>query len=192
MTDQKLYQFYNWTNTTKLILPFLFENRKYIDRQWYGFINAFNEDVNKPYLENKIFLVYKYQTEHIVDIELYCRMNKCYFSAYTTIIDDIIYEIFVFTIPTEYIKTIKLIQKGFTYSISNSNKDIISKFWNGSYININKHVFIKPEILKDIGIKKEQIPESDYMIEPWEMLFANINNCTTKGAVCEDSTLFLF
>ena len=57
----------NRTYTTRYILPFLFKDKTYFTDE-YDFINAYISDINVPFYDNHIFILYKYILNKI-----YCR-----------------------------------------------------------------------------------------------------------------------
>ena len=49
----------NSNYTTEYILPFLFNDKTFFNKE-YGFVNAYVNDINRPYLEDKIIILFRY------------------------------------------------------------------------------------------------------------------------------------
>lgn len=78
----------NYNLTTKLIIPLLDDNITLEDiSEEAGFVNAYSSDINRPYLENHIFLMYK-SIDTIECLNRYQKFNKLdtiYNKTYITI-----------------------------------------------------------------------------------------------------------
>lgn len=152
----------NKTITTSFILPFIFEKKDILFHK-YGFVNAFLEDINKPWLDNHIFILFK-TCSISSSIENELKSNKYYYDTKQIVIDNISYDEYIFTIPTEYKKVINSF-KTFSYDVLTTEDKIkILKFWDCfdfAHINelLNTNIEYKP--LKE----KEIIPEEDPLDE---------------------------
>ena len=51
----------NRTLTTRYILPFLFDSNKLFNDK-HKFVNAYVSDINRPYLDSHIFVLFEYDT----------------------------------------------------------------------------------------------------------------------------------
>lgn len=127
----------NKTITTIFLLPLLFDNRKILYNK-YGFVNAFIEDINRPWLDNHIFVLFK--TSSISDsIEKDMRNNKYFYDVKQIVIDNNFYEEYIFIIPPEYKKSLETF-KTISYNILTVEDKIkVLKFWGLEdipYINI--------------------------------------------------------
>ena len=148
----------NYNLTTKLIIPLLDDNITLEDiSEESGFVNAFTEDINKPYYDNHIFLLYK----SVDTIESLRRFQK--FNVLETI-----HNIRYITINKEHY---------IVYTFVKINKDInnilkcgqcfnpkdaleINNFWKDIDNDLFQRLFIPQyEYTKDI---KDVLPEEDY------------------------------
>ena len=148
----------NYNLTTKLIIPLLDDNITLEDiSEESGFVNAFTEDINKPYYDNHIFLLYK----SVDTIESLRRFQK--FNILETI-----HNIRYITINKEHY---------IVYTFVKINKDInnilkcgqcfnpkdaleINNFWKDIDNDLFQRLFIPQyEYSKDI---KDVLPEEDY------------------------------
>lgn len=89
----------NRTITTSFILPLMFDNKDILFSK-YGFVNAFLEDINRPWLDNHIFILYK-TCSISSSIEDDMKKNKYYYDTYQIVIDNQFYNEYVFIIPPE-------------------------------------------------------------------------------------------
>lgn len=118
----------NTTFTTTFVLPFILKNKTIITN-YYGFINAFVEDINKPWLDNHIFILYK-TSSIIPSLEKEFKQNKYYYDTQNIVIDNVFYTKFIFIIPKEYKILIKGLKDNKLTNILPSDKLKILKFWN--------------------------------------------------------------
>ena len=66
----------NYNLTTKLIIPLLDDNIVLEDvSEESGFVNAFTDDINKPFYDNHIFLLYK-SVDTIESLRRFQKFNK--------------------------------------------------------------------------------------------------------------------
>lgn len=148
----------NRTITTSFILPFIFEKKDVLFNK-YGFINAFLEDINKPWLNNHIFILYE-SSSISSSIENDMKKNKYYYDTYQIVIDNHFYDEYVFIIPPEIKITVDSF-KQFSYNVLSADKKIkILKFWNCfDFEHIYKLLHNDNEFHALEGI--ETIPEED-------------------------------
>lgn len=145
---------------TKLILPLLNDEITYEDLDSStGFINAYTEDSNRPFLENHIFLMYKSSAPNALKRFLKFKNSKNLHSTRYMVHNKEHYTVYAFPI-IENKKDIRNIIKG--YDITNvDNKLKIYNFWKNHEVdNLKDRIFDNHfEILPAI---EEIIPEEDY------------------------------
>jgi hypothetical protein len=148
----------NRTITTSFILPFIFEKKDILFNK-YGFVNAFLEDINKPWLDNHIFILYE-TCSISSSIEDNMKKNPYYYDTKQIVIDNKYYDEYIFVIPPE-IKTIVDAFKQFSYNVLTAeNKIKILKFWNCfDFEHVYKLLHDDNEFHALEGI--ETIPEED-------------------------------
>lgn len=114
------------TRTAKYIMPLLFDDNTIVDSD-YGFINAFIGDINKPWLEDKIFLVYNRDEKFRLDIIF--KNNPNFFDKYWIVVEGEVFTVYVFNLPHGLKIPIDIIKKGKPSKISIDLKAKIIKFW---------------------------------------------------------------
>lgn len=114
---------------TDFLLPMLFDNKNEICTNSYE--NCYFYDLNFPYVEDKIILVYNSDINENNYTKLYKSLikNKNFHSFYT-FYDNANKEKFVFTIPPNLKRDYNLILKGQYSKISETYKQKILSFWN--------------------------------------------------------------
>ena len=148
----------------KMIIPLLSDCFKKEDfTEEAGFVDAFSEDINRPYLDNHIFLMYKFDTKEstwfrnkrfeesgvIQSSKTMCTNNTCYT---------------VYAIPIVN-SEVKRIQKGLNISKYNDKMKVV-KFWNFEEGDVNAQMF-KPNAT--FNHEHKIIPEEDYLEEQSEL-----------------------
>jgi hypothetical protein len=153
------------------------ENNKYpylVDQ--FNFVNCFIQDINKPYYDQHLFLLYQIPSKCTTEWILHCaklKDNSNYITEYVYIYDDITYLVFCFKIPNNYYKDYNLILEGKYSEISIRYKEKILHFWKLGlksriatilYKNKANYWLFKfndtiGECESTINIKKETIPE---------------------------------
>jgi len=156
------------TDATTFIMPLLFDKNDWFISVYNnsGFVNAYLEDINRPYLCNHLFLVYEscaLTGERINDI---LTDNVYYYSKYYITIDDTHYTIYAFIRPMNYDKIIKTIIDGERYNLDDNTKAKITSYWDLKPNDKNfKKLFNQPTtITLEDKIKDEVITEEDPII----------------------------
>lgn len=156
-------------NTTRLLVPFIIQDKSLVSTESTDFFNAFIGDVNRPWLEDKVFLVYKSGgTLNLIRQKL---EDNIYFHSYYWIsMDGEYYNVFVFNIPTEYIKQTRIIRDGNATLLDVSTRMKITNFWNKNEYNIynllnSKYVNNRRLLVEDDLIKEEDLVIDD--IQQW-------------------------
>lgn len=67
------------TNTAICLTPFLFTESKIFSKS-YGFINAYSQDINRPFLEQHVIYLFKYCTDNINELDEFFNRNTYFFN----------------------------------------------------------------------------------------------------------------
>ncbi len=171
------------TKTTKYILPFLFEN-KAIFNENTGFVNAYVEDINRPYVENCIFVVFKYTPNSYGIVDEILTGNKNFYNKYNIYIDNVFYIEYAFTIPNDKKITIDVLINGYN-CISSEDKTKISNFWK--YTDYTKlEDLYRPQFstLDMVSLRENEIvTEEDYIENSDDDIYDYLMNLANKKAV---------
>lgn len=141
---------------TKLILP-LVDNglaSSYLNKN-DGFVDAFLKDINKPDLDNHIFLVYE-ETTLPNYIRIMLTGLPTFYSKYIERIKGKYYEVFAFIRNINYRKDVTKLLVGNTH-ISDAGVSNILLFYNDTeaYITVAAH--------SSISVDMDEIPIEDYI-----------------------------
>jgi len=144
------------------IVPLLDDNLLYSDvSEESGFINAYTEDINRPSLQNKIFLMYDGSTNTKESLERYIKFEKLetiYSKKYITI-KNVSYIIYCFIIENNKKAILEIINSGKTTNLQLRNE--ILQFWlSHENLELVRRLFVdnyrKGEPVKAV------LPEEDY------------------------------
>ena len=155
----------NRTLTTRYILPFIFDSDALFTDK-YSFVNAYVEDINRPYIENTIMVLFEYNTEVYDKVDKELKGNKYYYGRNEVHINDVFYLEYMFVIPPEFKSTINVIKDGKAYCLPYDTKLRILNFWkniNLSYMRdllTEKKDLTEVKSLYDLG---EVVTEEDYV-----------------------------
>lgn len=144
------------------IVPLLDDNLTWVDLTVEsGFINAFTTDINRPYLEDKVFLVYDSSVntiESMTRFRKFSHLDTIYNIRYITI-KKRHYTVYCFSNPW-YRKDINSLQNiGKTYT-SDAMLEI-NRFWNGVNVPELAMRLFYPNYRSGERIIAE-LPEEDY------------------------------
>lgn len=145
----------NKTLTTRYILPFLFENKDIFNDE-HSFVNAYVEDINRPYIENSIFVLFESNTSVYDKIRNTVKENPYYYGEYDVFIDGKYYNEYVFTIPKEKRDIIDCIKTGYSNSLSHENKERIINFWKDNSLSYLKDLINTPKDITQIRTLQER------------------------------------
>lgn len=167
MIAQESKKYLNPTNrtiTTSFILPLILKNKDVLFNK-YGFINAFLEDVNRPWLDNHIFILYK--TSSISDsIEDEMRANEYYYDTKSLKINNEFYQEYIFIVPSQYKELIRDFKELSYTNLTTEDKIKILQFWDCfDFPHIKKLIDNESEYVGVIEDLKEIIPEEDALDE---------------------------
>ena len=140
-----------WIHYTKELFPYKITG---------DFINGYAHDINKPYLDKSIFLVFKSEATSDMD-ELLIRKDS-FLTRYSYRIDGEFFSIYALTPRVdsgEVRKDWDKILNGNYVSISTESKEKIIKFW-GSVPNSNISLILDGRINVE-SPESEVIPEAD-------------------------------
>ena len=161
----------NKTLTTRYILPFLFENSSIFNDE-HNFVNAYVADINRPYIENSIFVVFEYNPKVYDTIDGIMTTNNYFYDKQDIFIDNTYYVEYIFLIPFKYKDAISLIKKGSAFVLPFDKKEKILNFWgniNYSYLKdliTKRHDITEYKSLEESG---EVVTEEDYIDDANEL-----------------------
>lgn len=153
------------TWATRFILPLFFSNARVINKRDIGFVNAFLTDVNKPQLDNHLFIVYKSMPsiEAWEELNIMMRSSKYFYKFYTIKLENEFYNVYVFLLASniKYYQDIKKMLENSYGEVDYQTKVKIISYWNFS-IGTEEHEILFNE-KKDIEftLLDQQIPEED-------------------------------
>lgn len=141
-----------------------------------GFVDAYSDDLNRPYLDNHIFLLY---IANLDEKESYRRTMKfrnlkSLYNIQDVRIKGILCKVYTFCITNP---AIKHITKN-TFMLSDSDKLRILKFWKAQDKDINEF-FVKDINTLFHSFNRVSVPEWDY-----EKLYVRIQNKKGPDAIC--------
>lgn len=151
----------NRTYTTRYILPFLFKDKTYFTDE-YDFINAYISDINVPFYDNHIFILFKYNPEEYDHIENYMKNNSRYFSRREVFINGVFYLEYIYIVTPDIKEVINSIKEGLYHALTVDNKSKIIKFWNNLDLSYLRGLLeFMPKKCKTLEEQGEIVPEQD-------------------------------
>lgn len=167
------------TISTRFLLPMIASSsEKFIDygqtKYWKQtnadnrFINAFKGMIDKPWLDNHIFLVYRIveADDRYVNNMIHIRKNPNFYDHYTYIDDDETFQVFCFTVPKEFQKDYNYINKGLYSQCSNSLKNKVLKFWNLSSRSFTYALFNKQYMNGNTIFEQARVQDNGEVLPP--------------------------
>lgn len=152
----------NLNDVSIYIVPLLDDNLTWRDLTIEsGFVNAYTSDINRPYLEDKVFLMYDSEVNTRESLERFCKfrgLDTLYNTRYITI-NKHHYTVYCFDNPN-YKKDISNLQvNGKTYSAEAKRE--IATFWNNVPVPelANRLYYEHYRFGESISA---QLPEEDY------------------------------
>lgn len=130
-------------------------------KQETSFINGFSSDINKPWLDEHIFLVFNSDIKKEFDLA-FIERNVNFTSMYNYKIKDKFYTIYALRVPTDYKKELELIKQGRCNKIDGKLKSKMTSFWSAQsngYLSINIH----SNDNRVLDISNDIIDEKDYI-----------------------------
>jgi hypothetical protein len=150
-------------DVSKFIAPLIDDNINEADLSAdSGFIDAYTEDINRPYLEDKVFLLYKV-TNTKQSLDTYLKLSKldCLYNIRPIVVDGEHYRIYTFVALN---KDIKQLKQGCMFKDCKSRVRILD-FWSNKSDDLIKRVLL-PNFQLGRPIKAVS-PEEDYY--PYEV-----------------------
>lgn len=153
----------------KFILPLLDENLTKDDIEpEAGFVDMYSKDINRPYLDNHYFLLYKNDITTTKEFERDKKFKdlKTISGTYFISIKGIRYKLYAFTVADN---TIRYMSKG-SMLLSSDKKLRIYKFWNFTDDEVNEHMCNNASCTS-YKFEKKILPEQDYLQKTKARLF---------------------
>ena len=144
----------------KLIIPLLDESITLEDlSDKAGFVDAYSEDINHPYMDNHIFLVYAANvlTNESFETEQKLKSSKNLYSRYKFTLSGIPFIVFAFTIINKNIKNIMCNSTALT----DKERMRVITFWNLTDADVNRYM-LNPLYVMYSKFVNNVIPEEDY------------------------------
>lgn len=152
----------NLNDVSIYIIPLLDDNLTWRDLTVEsGFVNAYTSDKNRPYLEDKVFLLYDSSVNTRESLDRFCKfknLDTVHNTTYITI-DNKPYTVYCFN-SIKYRKDINSLKNyGKTFSLDSALE--INRFWNNVPVpELSKRLFL-PLYRNGEAIEAE-LPEEDY------------------------------
>lgn len=139
------------------------------------FVNAYISDINKPYLDKHLFIVYDNNASsyNYLYMRRWLRTLRTYHNDYDIILNGKGYTVFAFTIDDKDYDEVKKIIEGLYSKLKEETKKKILAFWDAKYnsrLYSYMHHDSNKEILEQIDIEEEAIKEEDYIPSYFEEL----------------------
>lgn len=147
--------------TDKLIIPLLDNTLTFKDvSPEAGFIALYTEDINRPYLDNHVFLLYDLDntSADAYNANKKLQSSKYLYNSYNVRIAGHAFKMYVFAIISKAIKNIK--RNAFTFS--DAEKMRIFAFWNFTDKDMNAFL-LDPLHLLGVMFVRTVVPEEDYI-----------------------------
>lgn len=156
------------------LLPLIAKEKEvyldYIDGDLYknrnsgSFINGYYSDINRPWLNSHVFLMYETVSQTPLKIMTLLESNENFINQSSYRIANAFYNVYTFSISIEHKRDYDLMIKGEYSKISYENKIKILLFWN---LTVNSILFkgLFPQYDKETLDKfnEESIGEKDYI-----------------------------
>ena len=143
------------TKSTIYLLPLIANNQFTIsqfDPIDSTFVNAYNQDINAPYLQENIFLLFKYSLDdYYVKTHKLLEPAEGYITDSMYTIDGKDYLVYKFNIPADFIEDYKHIVNGNYKYLSDKCKQTIVNFWE------NKREFLYSAFKQTNNIELQDI-----------------------------------
>lgn len=145
-----------YTKHTIFSLPLIFyDNLTKLDLKLNDFVNMYTCDVNKPMLNNHIFLVFHNITKELLDT---LRKHHLYTCDYYFTIDNVGYTAVVFEKAYTIYSVVSKIDHGLYFNLRYEDKLKILNFWD-SPRNGNVHKYLFDELTYKLKPVNESITQ---------------------------------
>lgn len=148
------------TRSSKYLLPTIFSDNSITEN---GFVNVYNKDVNRPWLDDHIFVVYETTLERGSFYKIMTKHPLYYDTKYSTI-DGIGYTLYIFKPKPELREAYSFILDGNVRLADTEVKKSIIQFWPIYLPELMDRAKHTP--IEDI------IPEEDEWVDPLDRLIA--------------------
>lgn len=149
----------NLNEASACLLQLIVDNKKLINK---NFINVYTEYPDEPYFDNHVFIMYKENTvADLLNLEFELKKNKFFHSLRQIRINDIWYEIAVFTLPNEIKHRYDNIISNGPAGLTNTDYKTIWNLFSGIDSNIGDIIFTN-----NFHEIKEIIPVGDVLEDP--------------------------
>lgn len=141
-----------------------------------GFVDAYSDDINRPYLDHHIFLLYvaNLDSKPSYDRTIKFKNLKSLYNVLDVRIKGVLCKLYTFCITDP---AITYITKNL-FSLSDANKLKILKFWKASDDDVNEF-FVKNIDTTIHSFNRTSVPEWDY-----EKLYLRIQKKKGPGTEC--------
>ena len=121
-----------YNKATKYLLPMFDSKSSFIfDDEHFVFINVFYKDIDRPYLDNHIFILYEIKAcTETVSSYLKIKKLKQYRSSYNFVYNNRTFMVAIFTIPLKYKKDYKNVINGKYSETSIEYKEKVLSYWD--------------------------------------------------------------
>lgn len=126
-----------------------------------GFLDVFFDDIERPYLDNHVFIMYDTNKVDGDYVRLLSKIENMpnYYSSYNIMISGVWYKVFCFTLNPKYKKEFDLLKKGKLTSIKSLTKSTILEY------NFDEIADLSIFMSEDIPELEKIIPEQDFIPE---------------------------
>lgn len=128
----------------------------------FGFVGLYIGDINRPFLDNHIFLLYEIgeHLEGAVDVHRKLKQCKNLYNRYSLKINGKYYYSYCFTISNKEIR--QIINKKILFNFNDKTHLKIYKFWSFDDDDINYYTLHQNDLLQYKEPNFKIIPEEDY------------------------------
>ena len=146
-----------------IILALLFSDKDLEKKDIFikGFISVYFDDIERPYLDNHVFIMYDTNEVDGDYVRLLSKIENMpnYYSSYNIMISGVWYKVFCFTLNPKHKKEFDLLKKGKLTRIKSLTKSIILEY------NFDEISDLSMFMSEDIPELKKIIPEQDFIPE---------------------------
>jgi len=166
----------NYNLSLFLLLPLTTEESKaenYLEGYETALMNAFNHDINKPYLDNHIHLVFDTSMFRTIEVDSITKDKKQDMISHYRI-SGVFVKSYAIKIKDEYLSSKNLILDNKIFNLRYDIKIKIFKFWNlKADSKLFKVLFEEGNPKEDIT--KEVLPEEDYIEDDFDLSIISFN-----------------
>ncbi len=161
MDQKSISPHVNYVND--IILALLFNDKGLAKKDIFikGFMNIFFTDIERPYLDNHVFILYNTDLVDADYVRLLTKFENAtnFYTSYSIKISGVWYKVFCFTAPPAYKKEIDLLKKGRLTDIKDPTKGMILQY------NFDEIRELSTFMSNNIDELVKIIPEQNYIPE---------------------------